>query len=833
MYSKIAWFCVALLMLINANYAQRTYFSGGYYYSVFMCNNQQLYTWGDNYYEQLARSDHACEYKKPCVATIPFQIISVDAGLGTIAAALTAEKQVITWGSNSYGELGTGETCQQICSRATPQKVSGGATGTEFLSSVQSISVGQSQVYALLESGEVVAWGNNYFGQLGDGTFINRTEPVYVKTSEHERLSNIIMLAAGGHHTYALTQDGYVYAWGRNNSNQLGYESSAPSVYAQKVFNKSGTPVSGIISVKAGFDFGLLLRNSSMLMGVGAYKGNNYGPQGKIYSTFPYADLVPGGETPNYYLENVVSMSAGFNHAVAIIKENSKYYVVAWGNNSFGAVEEARGGQIGVGYSPQLQYFSPCYVLQKEGERLHGATDVQAGCGVTYIQAFDSETNKNQFWVCGANDYGQLGTNDLEDRYFATRIDQFLCNPYCSRISFPLQQTFCQPFEEVLQTQLSPLTHSFKWYKDYKLLAHTADSLIVTDTGHYSVQVLFNEQECDNYTIETTIGSKTKNFDILNTSFCGDTIHFKIVGEGNFNWYTQKNTSIVGQQKSLAISSNITEHIIADSIVQVWVEHIGECQKMPVQSIKKCNCTAPPPILNDTSICYNKHYTLSAQGADSIVWHSDAELKKPLALSQKREFFDMDTGTYIYYLTNIANACESAASQVSIQLLPCAPWYKVQGHVFADNIPVPLAQVYAYSTDSLILQDSALTNEYGEFSLLLQNNEILIQALSPLPHYSNTWAGNTANSSSAHRFITDAHIKGIEIQLITTLSDIHHQKITTEKIIKIDVYDLNGRKLTSLSAWDKIPNLPAQQYVLLLWYEHTKIPYAIPYNSRK
>ena len=61
------------------------------------------------------------------------------------------------------------------------------------------------------------AWGYNEFGQLGDGTTINRSTPVAVDMSGALSGKTVTAIAAGDRHTVALTSDGKVFAWGRND----------------------------------------------------------------------------------------------------------------------------------------------------------------------------------------------------------------------------------------------------------------------------------------------------------------------------------------------------------------------------------------------------------------------------------------------------------------------------------------------------------------------------------------------------------------------------------------------------------------------------------------
>lgn len=66
-------------------------------------------------------------------------------------------------------------------------------------------------------NGEVLCWGLNESGQVGDGTNLNQLKPVFV-----EELDDVIDLTAGSLHTCALKSNGEVWCWGENGSGQIG-----------------------------------------------------------------------------------------------------------------------------------------------------------------------------------------------------------------------------------------------------------------------------------------------------------------------------------------------------------------------------------------------------------------------------------------------------------------------------------------------------------------------------------------------------------------------------------------------------------------------------------
>jgi alpha-tubulin suppressor-like RCC1 family protein len=123
------------------------------------------------------------------------------------ALALRSDGTVWAWGFNGAGELGDGSTT----TRTTPVRVTG-------LTGITQVAAGAEFSLALRSDGTVWAWGQNVYGELGDGTISNHeTTPVQVTG-----LAGVIKIAAGGFHGLALRSDGTVWAWGVNNYGQLG-----------------------------------------------------------------------------------------------------------------------------------------------------------------------------------------------------------------------------------------------------------------------------------------------------------------------------------------------------------------------------------------------------------------------------------------------------------------------------------------------------------------------------------------------------------------------------------------------------------------------------------
>lgn len=114
---------------------------------------------------------------------------------------------VVCWGANSAGQLGDGSGTDQ----RTPVEVAG------LPGPARTLAAGAVHTCALLVDGRVYCWGQNRFGQLGDGTNIDRAQPVEVGGDLRFR-----EIHAGGASTCGFTGDGIEYCWGLNQSGQLG-----------------------------------------------------------------------------------------------------------------------------------------------------------------------------------------------------------------------------------------------------------------------------------------------------------------------------------------------------------------------------------------------------------------------------------------------------------------------------------------------------------------------------------------------------------------------------------------------------------------------------------
>jgi len=214
-------------------------------------------------------------------STIPVDVTGLSSGVSVVSlgnafgCVRTTSGAVKCWGGNSNGQLGDGTTT----SRYTPANVYGLTGG------IQTIFSGTYHACALTNSGGVKCWGENYRGQLGDGTNTDRWTPIEV----YGLSSGIVMVTAGSYHTCALTNSGGLKCWGYNHYGQLGDGTTTDR------WTPGDVPglTSGVIAISAGGDHTCALTNTGILKCWGSYDQGQLGDGSVGYCTTPQDVLNP------------------------------------------------------------------------------------------------------------------------------------------------------------------------------------------------------------------------------------------------------------------------------------------------------------------------------------------------------------------------------------------------------------------------------------------------------------------------------------------------------------------------------------------------------------
>lgn len=315
----------------------------------------------------------------------------------------------------SFGRMPGGGSSSQV------GRVKGGA-----LEGIVQASGGYAHAAAVDADGLVWMWGDNEAGQLGQGDMEKYAAAVQVAFTADERIEAV---AAGYDHTLALSGNGEVWAWGRNQYGQLG--DGTETERSKPVRVMAGLkPLDDVVAIAAGFGLSFALNEDGEVW--------TWGSQGKKEGDLQQVMLEKGGKLVP--LGEIVTLSAGYDHALALDRYGKLY---AWGSN--------RSGQLGIGAGDDTTYSLhaveltglPAFTAAAAGDQTSAALDKEgdiwvwgasypydAGGKPTEPDRFapvrltddgDFSTvsvgrdhgmavdDKEQVWVWGENDYYQLG----------------------------------------------------------------------------------------------------------------------------------------------------------------------------------------------------------------------------------------------------------------------------------------------------------------------------------------------------------------------------------------------------------------------------------------
>ncbi len=278
-------------------------------------------------------------------------------------ARIAATKgKIWTWGNNYSGQLGDGTTTH----RATADDLS--------LQGGTQISSGEFHTLALTADGTVSAWGSNDYGQVGDGTTTSRSAPIAVNA-----LTDVISVKAGHYHSLALKSDGTVWSWGSNNSGQLG---DGTTTHRSSPVQVAG--LSNIVMIAAGGFHSFALKADGTLWAWGSNTAGQLGDGSTIDRVTPVQ--VAG-------ISNILAVDASIAHSMALKKDGT---VWTWGANG--------SGQLGNGTTSSRS--TPVQVA--------GLAQVTAIAAGGYHSVALKSDGTVRAW--GANDKGQLGDGTAVNR---------------------------------------------------------------------------------------------------------------------------------------------------------------------------------------------------------------------------------------------------------------------------------------------------------------------------------------------------------------------------------------------------------------------------------
>ena len=290
---------------------------------------------------------------------------------GLTSCAVDDDGALQCWGDNRWGQLGDGTTG----SRSAPVDVVGLDDG------VTAVDGGGSATCALKADGSVYCWGRNQYGMLGNGT----TDDAYTPVQVDGLAGNAVQISVGAYHACARLDDGSAQCWGNNWYGSLGDGTE----------NDSTTPVAvvdldEITDISAGSIETCAVSNGAVF----CWGSNQFGKLGRG-STSPYGSSEPAVAIAS----GAVSVSTGTDHVCAVLVDAS---VQCWGRNEF--------GQLGDGTTTDRN--SPVGVLGLDDATWVGA-DWSFSCARSTLGAM---------WCWGRNRDGGLGNGLSEDAHEPTSV---------------------------------------------------------------------------------------------------------------------------------------------------------------------------------------------------------------------------------------------------------------------------------------------------------------------------------------------------------------------------------------------------------------------------
>ena len=341
---------------------------------------------------------------------VKFNQISNSIGSGnmhnSVSSAVGSDGNAYAWGDNGYGQLGNGSAT--TTKQKTPVPVKKPAGVSDDFTYVQ-VSTGYRHSLALGSDGYVYAWGDNTYAQLGNNTS-GGYSVVPVRVCDPSTHSNVntglkaIQVDAGGEHSLAVDKEGNVWAWGRNENGQLGNGTSSK------------------------------------------------------YSSAPVRVCDPEHPTDASKGLVAIKVAAGGAHSLAIDKNGDTW---AWGFNSY--------GQLGNGTSSGFNGANPVPGRVRDpnnpDDTSKNLKSVQISAGFEHTIAIDAQGNA---WSWGWNYWGELGQNTKTDRIF---VPTQVYNPDNPAIAFKASQVSAG-----YDTSLALDTNGVAWSwgrNDYGQLGYT------------------------------------------------------------------------------------------------------------------------------------------------------------------------------------------------------------------------------------------------------------------------------------------------------------------------------------------------------------------------
>ncbi|EAR25417.1 hypothetical protein A20C1_04101 [marine actinobacterium PHSC20C1] len=286
-----------------------TQVSAGINHSLAMGSDGNIYAWGYNSSGQLGNNS-ILNSSVPVLVSTPDGVTFTQVSAGADhSLAVGSDGNAYAWGRNTDGRLGNGTSTGS----SVPLLVSAGAVPSGV--TISQVMAGGFHSLAVGSNGDIYSWGYNRSGQLGDGTTLASSVPLKVSAGAVPAGVTFSQVSAGDRHSLAIGSNGKTYAWGEARGGQLGIGSI------------SRTPAPALVSAPAGVSFTQVSAGDLHSLAVGsdgkayAWGNNDSGQLGNATTT---SSLAPVLVSPMGGLA-VTQVSAGADHSLAIGADGNAY----------------------------------------------------------------------------------------------------------------------------------------------------------------------------------------------------------------------------------------------------------------------------------------------------------------------------------------------------------------------------------------------------------------------------------------------------------------------------------------------------------------------------
>jgi alpha-tubulin suppressor-like RCC1 family protein len=249
--------------------------TAGRFHSLALCSDGTIAAWGGNSDGQLgnrSRTDSNVPVLVEGTGVLSGKTPTAIAAGALHNLALCSDGTFVAWGNNTEGELNNGSYSDSTIPVLVDR------TGVLAGKTISAIAAGALHSLALCSDGSVVTWGANTFGQLGNGwPYDDVIGAVLVDTSGVLNHKTVTSVAAGGNHNVVLCSDGTLAAWGLNSYGQIGNESNSNSSLPMAVTRTGVLNGKTVTSIAAGEFHSLALCSDGTL---GAWGMGSYGQLG-------------------------------------------------------------------------------------------------------------------------------------------------------------------------------------------------------------------------------------------------------------------------------------------------------------------------------------------------------------------------------------------------------------------------------------------------------------------------------------------------------------------------------------------------------------------------